>query len=116
VNEQPHRAARRRVAVLGCLAILFQAILFGWHHHDLVLSSRGAQPVAHSHDTAPLSPATAEDGCDICQVLHHLTVAPGEIVALSPPKATVSIVHAPAAIRVDPATERAFRARAPPRA
>ncbi len=111
-----HHSARRRVALLGIVAILFQAILFGWHHHDLVLSSRGAQPVVHAAGAVPLSPASAEDDCDICQALHHLTGAPGETAALAPPLATAAVIQPPAVVLADGAAEKGFRARAPPRA
>ncbi len=110
------RVAQRRVALLGIVAILFQAILFGWHHHPLVLASRSAQPVVHAGGAAPLTPANAEDDCDICQALHHLTGVPVEVAAPPLPPATASVVHPPAAVLADGAAERAFRARAPPQA
>jgi len=116
MNKYRRRTARRRVALLGVAAILFQAILFGWHHHDLVLSSRGIQPEVHAAGTVPLGPATEEDGCDTCQALHHMTGAPGEFTALPPPTATAAVIHPPAAVLTDRSAERAFRARAPPRA
>ena len=85
MNEPLRRPARRRVALLGCLAILLQAILFGWHHHELALPSHGAPPAAYAEGGTPLSPATAEDDCDICQALHHLRAAPGEVALLPLP-------------------------------
>lgn len=107
---------RRRVAFLGIVAILFQAILFGWHHHPLVLAAHGAPPVAHGEGGAPLSPATAEDDCDICQALHHLSGAPGEFVVLAAPSATASLERLPRRILEAQPPKRAFEARAPPRA
>jgi hypothetical protein len=72
-----------RIALLGLLAVLFQAILFGWHHHPVPLASRGAQAIAVAANSAvPLSPADAEDGCDICAALHHLSASPIEFVSL----------------------------------
>jgi hypothetical protein len=107
---------RRRVALLGILAILFQAILFGWHHHPLAPASRGAEPVAHGQGSAPLSPATAEDDCDICQALHHLNASPGEFAALPLPAGPASALHLPDFVLADRASELPFQARAPPRA
>jgi hypothetical protein len=107
---------RRRVALLGILAILFQAILFGWHHHPLILASHGAPPVAHGADGAPLSPATAEDDCDICQALHHLNGAPGEFVVLAAPGIAAAPERLPRRVAEAQPPKRAFQARAPPRA
>ena len=74
--------ARRRVALLGIVAVLFQAVLFGWHHHELGPASRGSQPIVTVSNAAlPLSPASAEDECDICMALHHLSASPGEVSA-----------------------------------
>jgi len=116
VTEQLDRAARRRVALLGCLAILFQAILFGWHHHELELASHGTTPAAHGEGSAPLSPATAEDDCDVCQALHHLRTAPGEVVSLSLPGGATAALALPELVRQGPGFPSAFQARAPPRA
>ena len=116
MNRTAHRGGRRWIALLGILAILFQAILFGWHHHQLAPSSHSAQPVVHANETAPLSPATAEDDCDICAALHHLTGAPGEFAALPLPAAIAAVVHRQTRVLVDRTGERGFRARAPPRA
>jgi len=116
VNEELDRAARRRVALLGCLAILFQAILFGWHYHELALASYGMQPAAHAEGSAPLSSATAEDDCDICQALHHLRTAPGEVVSLSLPGGAAAALTLPEVVRQGQGFPNAFQARAPPRA
>jgi hypothetical protein len=110
------RGVRRRVAWLGVAAMLFQAILFGWHHHELPPAARGAQPVIVAAGQAPLSPAAADDDCDICQALHHLSAAPGEFVAVAAPTAAGAPLPLPEPIRISRASERAFQARAPPRA
>ena len=115
MNKEFHRGARRRVALIGVVAVLFQAILFGWHHHALTLASRGVPPAAHGDGSAPLSPATAEDDCDICQVLHHLRPAPGEIASLPPPAGAASPPTLPELVRQGRGVTRAFQARAPPR-
>src|SRR5207248_2859220 len=66
----------RPIALIAIAAILFQAFLFGWHHHALALpQSYGPIASIHSADQ-PLVPATAEDLCEICVVLHQQTAAP----------------------------------------
>jgi hypothetical protein len=119
MNDNPHRSrmtrARRRVALLGIIAVLFQAVLFGWHHHALGPASRGSQPVAAvSNPAAPLSPAGAEDDCDVCMALHHLSASPGEFVALPVPATAASALHLPELVRIARVSERGFHARAPP--
>jgi hypothetical protein len=109
----PRRATRGFAARLGLFAVLFQAILFGWHHHDLDLADRLPAPVIEKPAAAP-QVADDADGCEICQVLHHLTAAPIDITAARPPLAAVAghfigddafAAHAPTL---------AFHARAPP--
>jgi len=111
-----HRDTRRRVARLGIIVILFQAIVFGWHHHPLALSPRGGQPVLHAGGNSPLTPAAADDDCEICQALHHLSAAPGEFSALPSPAVVTDAVRSHAAVLAARTEARAFRARAPPRA
>jgi hypothetical protein len=49
------------VALLGILAVLLQAVLFGWHHHALALGTPGGQPVATAASAAaPFSPAASK--------------------------------------------------------
>jgi hypothetical protein len=115
VNKAPNCAARR-VAFLGIVAILFQALLFGWHHHPLVLASRGLQPVAHAAGDAPLPPVTADNDCEICQALHHLSVSPVDFTALAPPASPASLACLPDLALAGRGFSRAFQARAPPRA
>ncbi|HXP03616.1 MAG TPA: hypothetical protein VN808_05810 [Stellaceae bacterium] len=101
------------VPLMAIFAILFQAILFGWHHHELVLTGHLPAAVIENHAGTPQA-LDDEDGCEICQVLHHLFAAPVDVAASL-------LSHAPAAYRIagEPAfTARspalAFRARAPP--
>jgi hypothetical protein len=115
MNGQLYRATRRRAALIGVVAILFQAILFGWHHHQLMPASYGVPPAAHGEGGAPISPATAEDDCDICQVLHHLRTAPGEIASLPLPAGAASTPSLPELVRQGRGASSAFQARAPPR-
>jgi hypothetical protein len=105
--------ARAMTARLGVLAVLFQAILFGWHHHDLTFPGPLSMPVLENHSATPQI-ADDEDGCEICQVFHHLTAAPVEFPAIEPPPAVISgsVDRDPAMVRGTAAT--AFQARAPP--
>jgi hypothetical protein len=104
--------ARTMTAKLGLLAVLFQAILFGWHHHDLTFPGRLSMPVFENHSATPQ--IADEDGCEICQVFHHLTAAPAEFPAIEPPRTTItdSFDRDPAIVRGTAAA--AFQARAPP--
>jgi hypothetical protein len=114
-RKSPVTAAmgRRMAARLGIFAVLFQAILFGWHHHDLTVAGRLPVPVVEKPAVPPQS-ADDEDGCEICQVLHHLNAAPVDMVAAQPPLAVVRGDGATDAVVVARALALAFRARAPP--
>src|SRR5438045_9410491 len=80
--------ARRRAALIGVAAILFQAFLFGWHHHALALPG-GSGPIASVHSAdQPLAPATAEDLCEICAGLHQQTAAPLALFLTPSPSTT----------------------------
>ena len=115
MSRSAYSGARRRLALLGILAVLFQAILFGWHHHPVPLSGSGSQPVASVANAAlPLTPASAEDDCDICTALHHLSASPGEFVALPMPAIAASALRLPELLRIARVSERGFHARAPP--
>jgi hypothetical protein len=108
------RRAVRGVAVrLGLFAVLFQAILFGWHHHDLNFAGRLPALIIEKPAAAP-QVADDADGCEICQVLHHLTAAPVDIVAARPPLALAACPFAGDAAFVASGLSLAFRARAPP--
>jgi hypothetical protein len=104
----------RRLAVrLGLFAILFQAILFGWHHHDPVFADRLPSPVVQNPSGSPQVFDDA-DGCEICQVLHHLTAAPVDFSA-TPPGLVVAAIAVPSdAAFTARGLALAFRARAPP--
>jgi hypothetical protein len=109
-------AARRRVALLGVVAVLFQAILFGWHHHGLGPASRGSQSVVTvTNAVMPLSPASAEDDCDVCMALHHFSASPVEFVFLPMPIVAALALRLPHLLLAARASERGFHARAPPR-
>jgi hypothetical protein len=106
---------RGRVALIGVAAILFQALVFGWHHHGLAWAARGG-PAASFYDASrPLPTAVAEDICEICAVLHHQSASPLAFAAPPAPPATASAVTPPARIFRGRASTRGFHARAPPR-
>jgi hypothetical protein len=100
-------------ARLGLFAILFQAILFGWHHHDLTFAGSLPAPVIQN-SPAPPQALDDEDGCEICSVLHHLTAAPVDLLAAPMPAPVADIVRSGNAAVVAQALALAFRARAPP--
>jgi hypothetical protein len=102
-------------AALGVFAILFQALLFGWHHHPEHFAIPGQWPIL-SAQHAPLSPAAADDECEICIALHYLTAAPAEFVAAALPASTVSPTTVAATRWLVLSLDLAFHARAPPRA
>jgi len=104
----------RAAARLGLFAILFQAILFGWHHHDRVFVGGQAQQAVIHNGTAPTQPADDADGCEICQVLHHQTAASSNGVADSQPGLAASPSTADDPVFVVRTVALAFRARAPP--
>ena len=107
------RAGRRPAALLGLFAILFQAVLFGWHHHDLAFSGGGPQRVICSNASASQA-ADDEDGCEICQVLHHQAASAGDGIAAPMPGFAASLSIAAAPVFIAQPLALAFRARAPP--
>ena len=99
---------------LGLFAVLFQAILFGWHHHDLVFAGRLTHAVVSIPEGNASPPDADSDGCEICQTLHHQSATtPESLFAPAPPPLAASpepldVEFIPAAVAL------AFRARAPP--
>jgi hypothetical protein len=108
-----HGPARWIAARLGLFAVLFQAILFGWHHHDPVRAGHLPMPVVANPTTAPQA-VDDEDSCEICQVLHHLTAAPLDWPTAMPPRAPAARILRAAPDFVGQLPTLAFRARAPP--
>jgi hypothetical protein len=107
----------RRVALLGIFAILFQALLFGWHHHDLAFAARGAPPTLSSPASGNIdTPATDADECEICIALHHQAAAPLAFMVPPVPADPASVVYLPDLALPGRGSERVFQARAPPRA
>jgi hypothetical protein len=114
------RGFRRRAAAgwlgarLGLFAILFQAILFGWHHHDLVFAGSQHLPPVIGNQSTATQPVDDEDGCEICQVIHHQTAATGNGIIAPLPGLTASPSIAADPVFVVRSLALAFRARAPP--
>jgi|SRR5665213_129282 len=100
------------ISFLAVFAILFQAALFGWHHHDLNLAGRLPAPIIENPAASP-QVADDEDSCEICQVLHHLSAAPVDVTAAPPPAVATGPNPAPGVV-IARASALAFRARAPP--
>jgi hypothetical protein len=112
VTRRTLRGAATRLAIF---AVLYQALLFGWHHHRLSFADGRHAPLASiENSTAPAPPAADEDGCAICSVLHHQVLAGGELAAALPlpiPSAAAPAGDEPVAV---PRQAGGFRARAPP--
>ena len=107
---------RRGVAFLGIFAIVLQGALFGWHHHPLPLSSRGAATVlAIGPPAGPSTPVLTDDDCQICFALSHHGAATVDFVAAPPPGRTSSSPAAVEAVFAPGAPYLLFRSRAPPR-
>jgi hypothetical protein len=104
---------QRRIALLGVATMLFQAILFGWHHHELTVAAQ-RQPTAVHNAVRPLAPVPVEDLCEICIALHHQSAAPLAFVAPATPASIESAIKPPAAVFPKRAGKSGFRARAPP--
>jgi hypothetical protein len=108
------RSSVRRLGTrLGLFAVLFQAILFGWHHHDPDFTGRLPVPVLENPAASPQI-ADDEDGCEICQVLHHLTAAPVDVAAALPPLAITVVLLSGKTAFAARTRALAFHARAPP--
>jgi len=106
--------ASRRVALIGVAAILFQAFLFGWHHHALALPQNSGPTASLQNATQPLVPATSQDLCDICAVLHQQRVAPLAFATPPVPCCTGVATHRGEADPIGRSDARMFQARAPP--
>jgi hypothetical protein len=114
--EAPWYAPRRGTAVIASFAILFQAVLFGWHHHPLPFAWRSASTTLVLTPTGPEVPAAVDHDCDICFALghNHGVIPAGLFAAMRPHRVPLS---QPPLARVvgSPAPYLLFHPRAPPR-
>jgi hypothetical protein len=110
------RIPRQAAALVGILAILFQATLSAWHHHAPPFHARVASSVTTL--TAPSSqgmPESADHDCQICCTLNHHGAVPVDFLAAKSPDGAplhqirVAVAAAPLLIPY-----LLFRSRAPP--
>ena len=106
--------ARGRVALIGVAAILLQAFLFGWHHHALALPQSSGPFAGLKSATQPLSPASSEDLCEICMVLHQQSAAPLAFATPPAPCCTGVVTPRREADPIGRTDARIYQARAPP--
>jgi hypothetical protein len=107
----------RPVALLGIFVMLFQALLFGWHHHDLAFAARGAPPALSAPASGNIdTPATDADECEICIALHHQAAAALAFMVPPVPADPASVVYRSDLAVRGRGADPAFQARAPPRA
>jgi len=102
------------LAWVGVAALLFQAIVFGWHGHSLPLSSPAHVGISAPSPASPLSPADLDNVCSICLTLHHSSSLPVEFAGL--PRLAFAVRAAPpqAALSLTSEPSTGFNARAPP--
>lgn len=100
---------------LAVFAILFQAILFGWHSHSLQFGNAGGEPrLAIAKKAVPTSDTVDDErDCQICAGLHHLSATPVQFVALPPPPHSEAIAENGSPI-IAARIAAGFNARAPP--
>ena len=107
---------RRFTALVAVFAVIFQALLFAWHHHELPFASRGAPVAVAAAATGSAAPALADRDCPICSAVAHHGAVPVELFATLLTEGSVLRQLPPPA----PADSRTpyllFRSRAPPRA
>jgi hypothetical protein len=105
----------RATAILGIFAILFQAMLFAWHHHAPPFASPSAPGVVLLAATSGEDiPAAADHNCQVCLYISQHGAAPVDFfTGGSPGRAALPSA---AAIAADPplAAYLLFRSRAPP--
>jgi hypothetical protein len=106
-------APRGRTALVAIFAILFQVVLFGWHHHEPSLAGRLTAAIIEK-PVPSRQAAEREDRCGICSVLHHLFAETVEFSAAPPRFALAAAPVSGDAASAVSAICLAFRARAPP--
>lgn len=111
------RGIGRRVAALtGAFAILVQAVLFGWHHHEIPFRQHAAFGLILATPTSPAMPAADHHDCQICFALGHHGAVPVDFFAPSLPEPMPPHHTRLAAVDAPLARYFFFHSRAPPRA
>jgi hypothetical protein len=109
------RFPRRGAALVGIVAMLFQAILVAWHHHAPPFHSRAASAATTlAAPISPVMPASADHDCEICFTLSHHGAVPVDFFAAKPPEETPLHQTRIAAVDATLAPYLLFRSRAPP--
>jgi len=113
IFSRSRHTPRRFTALVAVFAVIFQALLFAWHHHELPFAPRGA-PVVVAAATGSAAPTLADRDCPICSAVAHHGAVPVELFATLLPEGSVQRRRPPPA----PADSRTpyllFRSRAPP--
>jgi len=109
---------RHQIAALtGVFAILFQSVVFAWHHHTVPFHPRGAAAITIlATPTSPVVPNADEHDCQICFALNHNGTVPVEFFAPSPPEQASLHQTRPARLDAPLAPYFFFQSRAPPTA
>lgn len=110
------RLPRRAAALVGILAVLFQAVLSAWHHHHApLLHSRAASGVTTLvAPTSPFMPLLADHDCQICFTLSHHGAVPVDFFAAKLSEEAPLHQTRIAAVVAPLAPYLLFRSRAPP--
>jgi hypothetical protein len=95
--------------------MLFQAMLFAWHHHPLPFASRSASTTVTVAAAGQGIPELADHDCDICFVIGHHGAVPAGLFAAAPPQLAPLSRPAPPAFVGYLAPYLLFHPRAPPR-
>ena len=107
---------RRITAALSSFIILFQAIVFAWHHHALPFSSGRTSTIAIAAAPGPVPPALADEDCQICFAISHHGAIPVDLITAEL-SGGLPLPHAsPAAVFIVVARYLLFHSRAPPAA
>ena len=109
---------RRAGALAGIFAILFQAVLFAWHHHEVSFHVRSAPAVTilEAAPASPSAPGLADHDCEICFALSHHGAVPVDFCPAQQPENAPPPQTRIAAVEVPLTPYSLFRSRAPPAA
>lgn len=104
---------RRTTALLASFAVLFQALAFGWHQHELPFAASGSAVITFAVAGSE-TPASTDRDCPICFAIAHHGAVPAKLFAPPPPDGQ-ALRQVPSATVGDPRSRYfLFRSRAPP--